>query len=150
MTHRSQYRRLIEVQAQNFGLDPDLLEAQVLMESGDSPTAFRWEPAFWATYLVDRPAAIWGPLGACSYGLLQILGQVALERDFHGLPQDLFVPGTNLYLGAKHLAWLRRQVDGDLHAALAAYNGGLEGNQRAPFRNQGYLGKVLACRAGWA
>lgn len=146
---RSQYRRVIEVQAQNFGLDPDLLEAQVLVESDDNPWAFRWEPAFWGTYLQGQAAAVWGPLGACSYGLLQILGQVALERDFHGSPHELFAPATNLFLGAKHLAWLRKQVDGDLEAAIAAYNGGLGGNQRPPFRNQPYLTRVLTRRDGF-
>ena len=141
---RSQYRVLIEGVALQRDLDPDLLEAQVLVESADDPLAFRFEPAFYARYLKGKPQwVVWGPLAACSYGLLQILGAVAIELGFSGPPTDLFHPNTNLFWGAKKLADLRDACDGNIHAAIAAYNGGLRANQTPPFRNQAYLQKVL-------
>lgn len=145
---RSKYRALIESVAAQRQLDPDLLESQVLVESSDDPWAFRFEPAFYDRYLRGKPAgAVWGPLGACSYGLLQILGTVAQELGFSGPPTDLFIPAYNLHWGALKLARLRDQCNGDIHSALAAYNGGLVGNVLSPRRTQGYVDKVLAVRA---
>lgn len=145
---RSQFRPLIEHAALTRQLDPDLLEAQVLVESSDDPWAFRFEPAFYDRYLKGKPAgAVWGRLGACSYGLLQIMGVVAQELGFSGPPTELFVPAHNLTWGALKLARLRDQCSGDIHAALAAYNGGLVGNVLPPYRNAIYLQKVLRTRA---
>ena len=144
---RSQFRPLIESVAATRHLDPDLLEAQLLVESSDDPHAFRWEPAFYQHYIKDKPQwASWGPLAACSYGLMQLMGAVAIELGFSGPPQDLLVPNINLYFGVKKLAQLKSQCGGDIHAALCAYNGGLLGNDAPPYRNQGYLDKVLALR----
>jgi len=63
-------------------------------------------------------------------GLMQIIPSTGQERaanlgwppDFD--PDDLFRPLVNITLGADYLAHWRDRFDGDLYAALAAYNGG--------------------------
>lgn len=143
---RSQYRDLIETEALRIGWDADLLEAQVLVESSDDPHAFRYEPGFYTRYLKGKPEwESWGPLAACSYGLLQVLYTVAFEVGFRGRPEELFQPATGLRWGVTKIATLRRGISDPL-AVLASYNGGTAGNTVAPFRNQAYVQKVLTQR----
>lgn len=133
--------------AARYQLDPRLLEAQVWVESSDNPFALRYEHAFYVRYLQGKPQwSAWGPLAACSYGLLQIVFATAVEDGFHGRPEDLFVPAIGLNAGALHFRKLLDHLGGDESAALAAYNGGLGGNQTPPYRNADYLSRVLAFR----
>lgn len=137
--------------AREFNLDPELLHAQILVESAGDPWAFRFEPDFWHHYLVPKGSALLGgsgPLLACSYGLLQPLLQVCRERGFQGHPEDLFDPTVNLFWGCTQLVYLRAKlpVDYDIRALLASYNGGLEGNLHPPYRNAAYAERVLAQR----
>jgi len=123
----SQYRALIEATARPLGLDARLLEGQVFQESSDQADAFRFEPAFYRRYVKDNPAAKaaqYGPLAACSYGLLQIMLETAVEFGFTGQPWDLFRPSVGLAAGARYLAHLRDLHGGDMTAALLAFNGG--------------------------
>lgn len=144
------YESIIAATALNYQLDPDLLCAQVLVESSGDPFAFRYEPGFWSQYLISRTpsARPEGPLLACSYGLLQILGQTARERGYVGQLSDLFDPAIGVRWGCEHLVYLRQRlpVDYDVRALLASYNGGLSGNQHPPYRNAAYADKVLALR----
>lgn len=108
----------------------DLLQAQVLQESSGYADAFRWEPAYYRHYIVGNPNAVaigYGPLAACSYGLLQILFETAVEQGFKGRPEELFDPLTGLRAGAQYLRALWDRLGGtdDVYPqALAAYNGG--------------------------
>jgi soluble lytic murein transglycosylase-like protein len=131
--------------AQN--LDPVLLAAQVLQESAGDPAAFRYEPAFYKTYIkgnVNAKAAAYGPLAACSYGLLQIMLEVAMERGFTGRPEDLFLPDVGLLWGTQLLKALLVWSGGNYPQALAAYNGGKGGNGAPPYRNQSYVDGVMS------
>lgn len=135
--------------APRYNLDPVLLAAQVLVESSGRPDAFRYEPAFYAHYIVghgDAAAARFGPLAACSYGLLQILLETACELGFTGPPHDLFVPEVGLDWGAHHLKTLLDWAAGDVVRALCAYNGGKHAAYVKPYATQGYADKVLAFR----
>lgn len=127
----SQYRALIASTAAQFDLSATLLEAQVWQESSDQADAFRFEPTFYRHYVKDNPqskAATFGPLAACSYGLLQIMLETACEHGFSGQPWDLFEPVIGLFWGAKYLAHLRDHHGADMRAALLAYNGGADAN----------------------
>ncbi len=127
MGARTPYPALIGKIASTYQLDPDLLEAQVIVESSGDPTAFRYEPAFFKHYIVGNGLAKglhFGPLAACSFGLLQILLETALEDGFEGRPEDLFQPQIGLDCGARRLRKLRDLAGGNPHAMLAAYNGG--------------------------
>jgi soluble lytic murein transglycosylase-like protein len=144
-------RALIEKIALTVGLPVDHLAAQVLVESSGDPNAFRYEHAFFVSYIKDNPAAKgyrFGPLAACSYGLLQILYETALEIGFIGRPEYLFDPEVGLTAGAKHMKKTWDWAGGtlaDYPRALSAYNGGQGLARKAPpFANQSYIDKVYA------
>lgn len=136
MEHESHwYRADIEVAASRHGLDPNLVEAIVRVESSGLTHAYRYEDGFFHRYLADNQAYD----GAnprrvsSSYGLMQIMYPTAKEElGFSGAPENLFVPTVGLDAGCAHLAKLLTQVGGDLERAIAAYNGGLGGSRR-PF-----------------
>jgi transglycosylase-like protein with SLT domain len=147
MLDRTPYTALIQEIAQIHALSAPVLEAQVLVESGGDRFAFRIEPQFFRSYIRDNHAAKgyrYGPLAACSYGLLQIVYETALEHGFTGQPWDLFDPRTGLTWGATHLASLVLWAGGDLERALAAFNGGRVGNVTKPYRNAAYVDRVRA------
>lgn len=89
-----------------FGLDKPLLAALILKESGFNPRA------------VSRAGAI---------GLTQLMPRTAQgvnNRVFAGRYTDFFDPESNICIGAAHLAGLMGAYNGDVEAALIAYNGG--------------------------
>jgi soluble lytic murein transglycosylase-like protein len=109
----------------------------IAQESGGNPFAVRYEPAFYKKYVESvTPANIIGYLPkscsfvteknarATSWGLMQIMGQVARERGFKGeFLSELTDPINNLNVGIsffKHLLDLK----GSKEAALLRYNGG--------------------------
>jgi soluble lytic murein transglycosylase len=73
--------------------------------------------------------------GAGARGLMQFMPATAQERaERLGWPPnysdtDLYRPQVSIRFGADYLDFTRTYLDGDLHAALAAYNGG-PGNAR--------------------
>lgn len=151
------YRPLISVMATRYGLDADLLEAQVLVESSGYTDAFRFEPGIWSQLQrgalhpaipIDLTTANPRRL-ASSYGLLQILYVVALDRGYRGDPEGLFVPEVGLSFGCAQLKYFLTWAKGDITSALAAYNGGAHGNgpDVASKRNQPYVDKVIAAKA---
>lgn len=133
-------------------LSPELLEAQVLVESSGRTDAFRFEPGILAQIHAGKlkpahlPAHPVDRRIASSYGLLQVLFVTACDYGFTGEPEELFVPATGLEYGARHLAHLLERCGGDYLMAFAQYNGGLTGNTMPPFRNQSYGLRVLAAR----
>lgn len=159
--------------AASFKLDPDLVAAQVHVESGGDPWAWNPEPAyryFWdvkkrapfravttleilsETPPMDFPCLLgdndqeWWAQQA-SWGLLQLIGAVAREHGFRGnYLSELCDPVLNLTLGCKHLSELLDWAKGNTTQALAAYNGGKRGNEAAPFHNQVYASRVLNAR----
>lgn len=127
---RTAYTDLIQRVANEEHLPFALLEAQVVEESSGNPFAFRFEPAFFQHYIRNNPKAVaksYGPLAACSYGLLQIMLEVAVEHGFTGRPEDLFDPYRGLSAGAaylKHLWDMAGGTDDAYKTALLCYNGG--------------------------
>jgi soluble lytic murein transglycosylase-like protein len=141
----SPYDALIQTVANTYGLPNDLLRAQVFQESSFDPMAFRYEKAFFDTYIRHKPEAkgyAYGPLAACSFGLLQILLETALEIGYNDEPQRLFTPQVGLSWGARYLQLRLQHASGDYHAALMAYNG--SGPQAAAYADRIY---TLAGRA---
>ena len=139
----------VDVAAAKYALSPELLAAQVLVESSGDPNAFRYERAFFDTYIRDSvkaKAVRYGPLAACSYGLLQIMLETAVEFGFTGRPEDLFVPEIGLEYGAKYLSSLLLWAAGDYTRAWCAYNGGKGAALTPPYRTQAYADKVLAMK----
>lgn len=152
MADRTAYTSLIQQCAVQYDLPFDLLEAQVLRESSGDPYAFRYEPNFWRKYIKNNPDALgrkYGPLAACSFGLMQIVLETALELGFDGRPEDLFVDRISLGWGAKKMQALVLWAGGEYPKALSAYNGGSGRAVGPPFPNQIYVDAIykLAERA---
>jgi soluble lytic murein transglycosylase-like protein len=135
-------------------LDPDLVEALVIVESAGNPYAWNPEPRY--RYLVDcrtgepfrqvSPDELasripppdfptlagdrdqeWLGQGA-SWGLMQIMGALAREVGFRGAYlTELTRVDLNLRLGCGHLANLFRWANGNEEKAIAAYNAGRGG-----------------------
>jgi len=124
--------------ATKYGLDPKLVCAVCEQESSWNPWAVRFEPAFEARYI--KPAIPTAPTTremteAMSFGLMQIMGEVAIEFGWHGkFLTELCDPDTGVEFGCKKLQKCF-DVHGDADTALLAYNGG---------SNKDYPSQVLA------
>jgi len=151
-TNRTAYTAIIQDIANVYALPSDLLEAQVLVESSGMADAFRYEGDYYERYIQQNPAAAghaYGPLAACSFGLLQILLETAIEIGFTDRPEILFMPRVGLNWGAKYLRSLLDWSGGDYPRALAAYNGGKAAARVGvpiPSAVQHYVDRVYAVR----
>ena len=122
----SPHDALIQTVANSYSLPYDLLRVQVFVESSFDPFALRYERDFFTRYIKDKPDAKayrFGPLAACSFGLLQILLETAMEIGYDDRPERLFDARIGLSWGAKYLQSRFVKVGGDYHRALVAYNG---------------------------
>ena len=125
------YWPLIEEQALAHGLRPALLAGLVCQESAGNPYAMRHEPRFrWISedYGARRPAgmSLATELNGrmTSWGLCQLMGQVARERGFRGWWPALCEPDLGLKYGAAHLAWCIERRNKSEQEGLLRYNGG--------------------------
>ncbi len=140
------YDEILDRVARELGLDPDLVRAIVLIESSGDPWAVRYEPAFYYRYVRGKIPGISiteEVARATSWGLMQVMGQVARERGFQGkFLSALCDPETGLRFGALHL---KRFLDrhGDVEKAVAAYNAGSPRMANGRFVNQAYVDKVM-------
>lgn len=101
-----EYTEEINKCADLFGLDKPLLAGLILKESGYDARAVSRAGAMGLTQLMPRTA------------------QGLNSRVFEGRYTDYFDPESNICMGAAHLAGLLGTYDGDVTAALIAYNGG--------------------------
>ncbi|NPV28423.1 MAG: lytic transglycosylase domain-containing protein [Firmicutes bacterium] len=108
------YRREITAAASRHQLDPHLLAALIRVESRFDPHAQSDVGARGLMQVMPK-TALW------------VARQIGLE-DFH--PDLLYQPEVNLLIGSWYLAHLFQEFQGNLNAALAAYNAG-RGNVRA-------------------
>lgn len=144
---------LIADSADNANVPVRLVKAVVQVESNNNPWAVRYEPAFFERYVSGQGHKVYPGcsrdteerLRACSFGLMQIMGQVAREAGFSGtFLTELCNPEMGLYWGCLHL---RKQLDrysGDEYSAVAAYNAGSARRvSNGRFRNQDYVDKVF-------
>jgi len=104
----------------------------------------RYEPAFFAKYVAhlftnNKITASEAYARGFSWGLMQVMGQVAREMGFDGLFLcALCDPEQGLAVGCKLLRKKLDAMDGDTTRGLLAWNGGA---------NPAYPGQVLARRA---
>lgn len=138
MIDRDGIRLLILSIAGEFELDPQLVSAVVLQESGGRPFAMRYEQAFFIRYVRDVPIdqmkgfipdprlvslATERSLRAHSFGLMQMMGQVAREFGFKRLDLgDLLDPTINLKLGC-HILRFHIEKQGSVEKGLVRWNG---------------------------
>jgi soluble lytic murein transglycosylase-like protein len=164
------FRPLIDDAAKRHGLDPRLVAAQIQVESGANPYAFKPERNyryFWdlrrgaefravdpSEFLSKKPPSDFYGLDGfteqewclqqASIGLAQLMGAVARELGFKGtFLLELVDPKVNIEYQCIKLSRDLKWAKGDIRATLAAYNGGRGGNSPGgPLRNEGYVQKV--------
>ena len=142
---KPEIRELIEEKASVYDLDPDLVEAHVLVESSGKPKSTRWEPAFYERYVLPLNLASNEARGrATSFGLLQIMGQVARELGFKGEFAELLDPESGLEWGCKKLNQCYKKYSSNgQDAGIAAYNCGTPKRKKdGAFQNQEYVDRV--------
>lgn len=140
MTARAELIAITRQIAERHGLDRQLVCAVIEQESDWEQWAARYEPVFEQMYvarlhLADRTEQT---LRSISWGLMQVMGQVARENGFAGALPSLCLPLNGLEVGCKVLAHKLAVNEGNVTRALLAWNGG--GNPQ-------YAAEVLA-RAG--
>jgi len=112
------------------GLQPFIVCAVIEQESGWNPWAVRFEPTFLSRYVAPLYTA--GKLSATetytrsmSWGLMQVMGQLARENGFVAQSlTELCDPETCLELGCRILATRLKRARGNMEEALLAWNGG--------------------------
>jgi soluble lytic murein transglycosylase-like protein len=129
--------QIITNTALQTGINPQLLAALIHQESSGNPYAVRYEPAFLKRYLESKTKKTIGghvpsqcswqtevQMRATSFGLMQIMGQVARERGFQGeFLTELCDPAVNLKWGSEFLQTLLHKHD-TTEKALLRWNGG--------------------------
>jgi len=128
---------LAQQAARAHALWPELVCAVVEQESAWNPWALRYEPDFYQRYIEpqvargaisDRTEAI---ARACSWGLMQVMGQVARENGFTAASlAALCDPAIGLEIGCRVLAAKLAAAEGNVSRALLLWNGG--GNRDYP------------------
>lgn len=132
---------LARTTATGHALDPSLVCAVVEQESGWNPWALRYEPMFFTKYVVllaeaQHLLATESNARATSWGLMQVMGQVAREHGFAGQSlAELCDPTTGLQIGCQVLSSKLSAARGNVGQALLLWNGG---------SNEAYPNEVLA------
>jgi soluble lytic murein transglycosylase-like protein len=146
---------LIKDVADSFKLPTNLVQAIVLIESNGNTWAVRYEQDFYARYVRGREYETYpgcsriteGHMRACSFGLMQVMGQTARESGFKGtFLTELCDPKEGLHWGCRYLERQISRYGGDLESAVAAYNAGSARRVGGQFVNQGDVDKIR--RAG--
>jgi soluble lytic murein transglycosylase-like protein len=126
---------LAKITAVQFNLIPSLVCGICEQESSWDPDALRYEGVFFIRYI--EPMINSGALTdikeaenrATSWGLMQVMGQVAREMLYTG-PFPFPTPAEGIRVGCEKFARCVAASKGDMVAALLRYNGG--GNPNYP------------------
>lgn len=141
---KEELRKLIVVAARRYDLDPDFVEGFCRQESSCDPWAARYEPAFYDRYI--KPLKVGeteGRLRATSFGLMQVMGQVARELGFKDKwLTALCDPAIALDYGCRHLK--NKLLKYGLKGGIAAYNSGSPRVRKdGKYENQSYVDGIL-------
>lgn len=126
--------------AVEHNLPPALVCSIVQRESTWNPFAIRYEPGFFNKYVLpafssDKFDVTEAKARSISWGLMQIMGQVARESGFKGDLASLCDPEIGIDIGCRIFVHKMKDNSGDVSRALLAWNGG---------DNQNYAEEVLA------
>mgnify|MGYP001428684704 CR=1 FL=1 len=123
--------------ARAHALPIEIVCAVIEQESAWDRWAVRYEPAFFARYIQPQLAGratlteTEARARAFSWGLMQVMGQVAREHGFAGASlAQLCEPATGIEIGCRVLAAKLAAANGDVPRGLLLWNGG--GNRVYP------------------
>jgi soluble lytic murein transglycosylase-like protein len=119
--------KLAKQTAVAYQLDPLLVCAIVEQESEWNAYAIRYEPGFYNKYIVpmNLPSSTDAHARAFSWGLMQTMGQVAIEAGVHPkFLSELCDPYMGLDTGCKILKNKLNRANGDVPQGLLYWNGG--------------------------
>ncbi|MFD1710943.1 lytic transglycosylase domain-containing protein [Ottowia sp. GY511] len=131
--------------AKQHAVDYELLKAVVAAESGFDPAAVSPKGAVGLMQLLPTTAVMYG-VSADREGRKDRKGQPIAAQS---VEQKLTDPRTNVFAGARYLAYLLKLFKGETALAVAAYNAGEGAVQRAGNRipnykeTQGYVRTVM-------
>ena len=143
MSAPAQLVSLARKAAASHSLDPSLVCAIVEQESAWNPWAMRFEPLFFAKYVAplytnNKVSASEAYARGFSWGLMQVMGQVARENGYtEPFLSALGDPADSLEIGCRILRKKFETAAGDIARTLLAWNGGA---------NPAYPVQVLARR----
>lgn len=126
--------------AKRYSLSAQLVCAVIEQESTWNTWAIKYEPGFFSKYVAaqytnNKITVSDAYSRAFSWGLMQVMGQVARELGFKAFLSQLCDPSTGLDLGCRQLKNKLAEAGGDVPKGLLGYNGG---------KNLGYPGEVMA------
>jgi soluble lytic murein transglycosylase-like protein len=128
---------LAQQKAATYGLQDSLVCAIIEQESGWNTFAIRYESGFFDRYIMPLNIAVptEARSRAFSWGLMQVMGQVAREHGFQGFLSLLCDPEQGVEIGCKVFAAKLDAARGETERALQLWNGG---------GNPEYASQVLA------
>lgn len=119
-------KRYVQHFAEDYDINPDVIDAIIHTESGGNFNVIRYEPhlqkAGWYLKWL-RKEERQDPYCFCSYGLMQVMFAVARSYGFKGSPFQLMDPQMGIAYGSLHLRTLLRRYQ-SYPAAISAYNQG--------------------------
>lgn len=149
-----EYSDLISAAAEKHSIPAGLIAAICQVESGFDTDAIRYEPDFFTTYILPCKFKAIEPCSfrteqrarSMSWGLMQVMGQVARERGFAGpFLSALCRPELGIEYGClqlRHFAKLYLAALG-WPGVIAAYNAGTPRKEKSgEYVNQVYVNRV--------
>lgn len=119
----SEFEQLARDIAVAHGLQPELVCAVCEQESGWNNWAIRFEPAFKAKYVDPLGLSpTEGTARSFSWGLMQLMGEVARELGYKDNLAKLCDPATGLEWGCRLL--VKKLEGSSVHDGLQRWNGG--------------------------
>lgn len=144
------YKEHLISEAKKLGITPELVLAIAFVESHYNPWAVRYEPNWKFLYEVKQHARDLNvseetetQMQMMSWGMMQIMGSVARELNFHGPLHQLAAPRLNAHYACAKIYKLMQKyiLEADV---VAAYNAGTpKKDADGRYLNQGYVQLVV-------
>jgi hypothetical protein len=147
MSTLQKIKSLITLKAKEASIDPNILHALVMTESGHNPWAIRFEVDYRWLYDVPGMAKAAGvdPLTMkimqqTSWGICQIMGAIAYEYGFRGWAPMLCDPELNLKYAILHLQKkIKHEHLSDPCDIYGSYNAGSVRKKNGEYVNKKYV-----------